>query len=224
MPWGAALFAGAEAYRRHGTGPLAEASAIAAAQQVVESFRGFTKNRINCYDITGLDLTGNIRLTRDSMKFLIKGGPIYCLFLLWKYIRATYTGIQSKPPEIPDESPSPPVSCAALLAQKAGASEMQAVMAAGLAGGIGLSGGGCGALGAAIWITGMNSPEEKPDKKIGNEKINAIIERFKEQTEAKLECSAIAGQKFASIAEHSAYLREGGCGEIIKLLAAEIQG
>ena len=29
-------------------------------------------------------------------------------------------------------------------------------MAAGLAGGIGLSGGACGALGAAIWILGMN--------------------------------------------------------------------
>ena len=41
-----------------------------------------------------------------------------------------------------------------------GVSEMHTVMAAGLAGGIGLSGGACGALGAAIWINGMNDSQE----------------------------------------------------------------
>ena len=55
------------------------------------------------------------------------------------------------------DAPPAPVSCAAVLAQKMGASDLHTVMAAGFAGGIGLSGGGCGALGAAIWITGMNS-------------------------------------------------------------------
>jgi len=51
-----------------------------------------------------------------------------------------------------------------MLAQKMGLSDMHTVMAAGLAGGIGLSGGACGALGAAIWIAGMNSLEEGADK------------------------------------------------------------
>lgn len=221
MPWGAALFAGAEAYRLHGTGPQAEASAITSAKRVVESFRSFTKNRINCYDITGLDLTGNIRLTRESMKFLVKGGPLYCLLLLRKYTRSTYAGIQSNPPEMPETTPSPPVSCAALVAQKAGASEMQAVMAAGFAGGIGLSGGGCGALGAAVWIIGMNSGEEEPNKKVGNEKINETFDKFTKHTESKIECSAIVERQFESIADHAAYLHGGGCGEIIELLAAE---
>ena len=47
-----------------------------------------------------------------------------------------------------------------MLAQKMGASEMHAVMAAGFAGGIGLSGGACGALVAAIWITVMGHAKE----------------------------------------------------------------
>ncbi len=58
------------------------------------------------------------------------------------------------------KAPPHPVSCSAMLAQKMGVSEMHRVMAAGFAGGIGLSGGACGALGAAIWITGMNHPAE----------------------------------------------------------------
>jgi hypothetical protein len=48
------------------------------------------------------------------------------------------------------EAPHGPLSCAAVLARKMGAVDQHAVMAAGLAGGIGLSGGACGALGAAV--------------------------------------------------------------------------
>ena len=39
--------------------------------------------------------------------------------------------------------------------------------------------------------------------------------------ESKLECSAIVGRQFENIADHAAYLRDGGCAEIIELLAAE---
>jgi hypothetical protein len=58
------------------------------------------------------------------------------------------------------ETSAAPASCAAMLAQKIGVSDLPAVMAAGFAGGIGLSGGACGALGAAIWIIGMNCLKE----------------------------------------------------------------
>ena len=39
MLWGAALAAGAQAYRLLGAGPRAEAEAVLAAQRLVESFR-----------------------------------------------------------------------------------------------------------------------------------------------------------------------------------------
>ena len=42
-----------------------------------------------------------------------------------------------------------------------GESDIHAVMASGLAGGIGLCGGACGALGAAIWILGMKIGKEE---------------------------------------------------------------
>ena len=119
------------------------------------------------------------------------------------------------------KAPSPHVSCAAMLAQKMGLSDMHAAMASGLAGGIGLSGGACGALGAAIWIFGMKSIRE------GAGKINykdpgalEIINTFLKCTDYEFECSEIAGRKFESVDDHAAYLGGGGCAKLIKTLAA----
>jgi hypothetical protein len=221
MPWGAALFTGAQIYRQYGSGLQAEAAAILAAQRIELLFRSFTKNKIDCYDMTGLDLTGKIRINRQSLKFLVKGGPAYCARLLAKYSRAIYKEIQKTPPELPNISLSSPVSCSTLLAQKVGSSDIHRIMTAGFAGGIGLSGGGCGALAAAIWTIGMNSVEDQVDKKVGNPKITSIFNRFMENTESKIECKAIVGRKFEDIADHVAYLQGGGCAEIIELLAAE---
>lgn len=44
----------------------------------------------------------------------------------------------------------------AMPAQQMGVSVLHVDMAAGLAGGIGLNGGACGVLGAAIWLRGIN--------------------------------------------------------------------
>ena len=82
------------------------------------------------------------------------------------------------------EAPEPPVSCAALLARKMGADDRHAVMAAGLAGGIGLSGGACGALGAAIWLIEMARVTEGG----GNVEFNSpeateAIDRFVQSTD-----------------------------------------
>ena len=77
-----------------------------------------------------------------------------------RYAPVAFSEINTALSEKHIEAPSPPVSCAAMLAQKMGVSDMHTVMAAGFAGGIGLSGGACGALGAAIWIIGMNCLEE----------------------------------------------------------------
>ncbi|MFC2035747.1 hypothetical protein ACFLUJ_06480 [Chloroflexota bacterium] len=64
-----------------------------------------------------------------------------------KYSRVAFSEINTALSEKHIEAPLPPVSCSAMLAQKMGASDMHTVMAAGFAGGIGLSGGACGALG-----------------------------------------------------------------------------
>jgi len=100
-----------------------------------------------------------------------------------RYASDAFTDINNALSENNIEAPSPPVSCSALLAQKMGESEMHTVMAAGLAGGIGLSGGACGALGAAIWIIGMNGSKEQVDKKVINSRISDMIDRFVRSTD-----------------------------------------
>jgi len=103
-----------------------------------------------------------------------------------------------------------------------GVSEMHAVMAAGFAGGIGLSGGGCGALGAAIWIITMESGDIEMDGfEIKNLKAHAAIDRFIKTADYEFECSAIVGREFEDVGDHANYLRAGGCSQIIEALAAD---
>ncbi len=136
-----------------------------------------------------------------------------------KYASVAFSEINTALSEKRSEVPSPPVSCAAMLAQNMGASDMHRVMAAGFAGGIGLSGGGCGALGAVIWINGMNSRKEGASNKVINSRASDTVDRFIRSTDFKLECSEIVGRKFENIGDHAGYLRDGGCSEIIESLA-----
>ena len=217
MLWGAALAAGAQAYRLHGPGPQAETGAVIAAQRLVKSFRARNKD-INCLEITDTDWQSKMQMA----KFLIKGGPIGCVRMAVEYAPEAYSQINSALSEKHIEAPSPPVSCAAMLAQKMGASDMHTVMAAGFAGGIGLSGGACGALGAAIWIIGMNSLKQG-DGKIDFKSPRAIetIDRFLKCTDFEFECCNIVGRRFENIDDHAAYLHNGGCSKIIEVLATE---
>jgi len=219
MIWGATLAAGAEAYRRHGSGPKAEAAAIRAAQRVVESFRT-RHDEINCLEITDIDKTSS---TWEMINFfLIKGGTIGCFRMASWYAPLAFDEITTALSDEVVEAPSPPVSCAAMLARKMGESSLHAVMASGFAGGIGLCGGACGALGAAIWILGMKIGKEEGGK-VGykNPRTEEVIDRFRKHTDFQFECSEIVGREFEDIGDHAGYLREGGCAELIEVLAAE---
>jgi hypothetical protein len=109
-----------------------------------------------------------------------------------------------------------------MLAQKMGETDMHTVMTAGFAGGIGFSGGACGALRAAIWILGMNKSTEGDDKVVfQNPRAEEVIERFLKSTDYEFECSEIVGRKFENIGDHADYLREGGCSEVIEALASQ---
>ncbi len=217
MIWGAVLAAGAQAYRLFGPGPQAEAKAIVAAQRLVESFRAGNKH-IDCLEITHIDKSSSVK--QMIMFFLIKGGLTHCLRMAARYAPVALDEIKAALSEDPVETPNAPVSCAAVLARKMGASDLHTVMASGLAGGIGLCGGGCGALGAALWIIGMSSAGE-PDGKVDFKDPGAIaaIERFMKSTDYKFECSEIVGRKFESIDDHAGYLCDGGCSELLEVLA-----
>jgi C_GCAxxG_C_C family probable redox protein len=218
MVWGAALAAGAQSYRLFGRGAHAETKALLASQRLVDSFQKLNNN-INCLEITELNQSSSTM--QLITYFLIKGGTIGCFRMAAKYAPVAYHEINIALSEESTKAPSDPVSCSSVLAQKLGASDLHTVMAAGLAGGIGLSGGACGALGAAIWIHGMNSVKE------GSKKIPFkapillnLIDRFLKCTDYEFECSKIVGRPFNSIEEHASHVCSGGCSKIIEALAA----
>ena len=217
MIWGATLAAGAQAYRLLGPGPQAETRAIIAAQRLVESFR-VRNNHINCIDITHIDRSSSVM--QMFTYFLLKGGTISCLRMAKKYAPAAFSEINTALSEKNIEAPPSPVSCSAMLAKKMGASDIHTVMTSGLAGGIGLSGGACGALGAAIWIMGMNRLKEGARKIDYNDpRALDVINRFLKCTGYEFECAKIVGRKFGNISDHADYLRDGGCSKIIEVLA-----
>ena len=216
--WGAALAAGAQAYRLFGPGAPAEAAAVIAARRLAHSFCGSYKS-INCSDVTGLDWQK--MKTAQFIGYFLKGGPIKCFAMTASYARVARSEIDAVFADGHLDAPAPPVSCAALLAQKLGASDQHTVMAASLAGGIGLSGGACGALGAAIWLIEMKRAQAGTGKvEFNSPEATEAIDRFLQGSGGEFECAKIVGRKFADVADHAAYLRAGGCAQVIEALAA----
>lgn len=95
-------------------------------------------------------------------------------------------------------------------------------MVSGWAGGIGLCGGACGALGAAIWLLSLSLVREQGGR-IGYQdpRIQRVIDRFMNHTNYTFECSAIVGRTFTDTQDHAEYLQAGGCSELLRLLAAD---
>ncbi|MBN1320504.1 MAG: C_GCAxxG_C_C family protein [Thermoleophilia bacterium] len=233
MVWGSALAAGAQAYRLFGPGPKAQTKALAAAQRIVRSFRA-QNSTIECGEIAGIDLLS--ASTLQTIGYILKGGPLRCFRMAARYPAVGLGEIEAA---MLDEAPEAgvivhdgvamcegsaadaPVGCAALLATKLGASEAHTVMAAGLAGGIGLSGSACGALGAAIWLASLKSLEDGAEKvPYKPESGRVLLERFLKCTGGEIRCSKIVGRLFDGVADHAAFIRDGGCAEIIETLVA----
>ena len=221
MLWGGALAAGAQAYRLYGAGARAEVAALLASQKLAAAFRARARD-INCAEITELEWKKPSR--GQVVKFLARGGPIGCFRLAADYAQIAFDTINNALGEEHLSTPAQPVSCTALLAQKMGVSELHVVMAAGLAGGIGLSGGACGVLGAAIWLGGINTLKNGGKLSFDLGASSPEMERFLASADYEFECASIVGRKFADVADHAAYVREGGCAKIIAALAALEKG
>jgi hypothetical protein len=216
MLWGATLAAGAQAYRLYGSDPRAVTKAMIAARGLVESFRA-QNNHINCLEITETDPRNKWQV---FWNFFVKGGTFRCMARAADYAPEAFSEIDTALSGKHNEEPCHPASCAAILAKKMGTSDRHAVMASGFAGGIGLSGGACGALGAAIWIIGMNGRKEGLANKVIDSRISDTIDSFLKSAGYEFECSEIVGHRFDDIGDHAGFLQQGGCSEIIEALAA----
>ncbi len=215
--WGGALAAGAQAYRLYGAGARAETKGLLASQKLVHVFRARAKE-INCSEIT--DLEWKKPAGGQVVKFFAKGGPIGCFRLAADVAPMAFDTINHTLDESDMDAPSQPASCTGLLAQKLGASEMHRVMATGLAGGIGLSGGACGVLGAAIWFRGISTLRNGGKLIFNLTAPSPELEKFLTVSNYEFECAKIIGRQFENTADHAGYVREGGCAKIIQELAA----
>ena len=244
MLWGAALAVGAESFRRYNdrkeaieaeaasskeviaTESLlyiseATSTAINASKYLIESFH-HRAGTVNCRDITKVDWEKKSHFIFFLMKTVAQGfifSPCFRFIDKWtpEAIQAANKGLL----EITEQN-KPCLSCASEVLRKMGASDEASITVAGFAGGIGLSGNGCGALSAVIWYKmlewGENNPGKTPSM-FKNPVIKGILQTFYNQTGSEMLCHKICGRKFASVNEHTEYLKNGGCRNLIEALS-----
>lgn len=223
--WGTVLAAGARVHQQIGGGQEAQTRTLMASERLVDVFRE-ESGEINCHEITSLNKDST---NMDMVKFfLLKGGSIGCFRMASHYAPLAYDAIEESLAIEDVTIPSTAVSCTALLAKQTGASEKHQTMSAGLAGGIGLSGEACGALGTTVWIKAMQLKRDDPELDLWKDEafgawFEATVETFLAASDYEFECAAIVGRKFENIQDHAGFLQQGGCSRIIEALSATVE-
>lgn len=222
MLWGAALATGAEAFSRADSIHEAQAMALSAAKELVASMTN-KEHTIECREITGVRMNRFWGLLRFMMETIWKGMDNSKCFVLaeeWapKAMASAEAGLNE---DIPEEPPG--YNCASITVLQLGGTDQEVAMVAGFAGGIGLSGKGCGALGAAIWFKALQWLRENPGKGVPMfrfPEVSNLIEGFKKQAHGKMRCEEICVKKFGNAKELSDYLESGGCSTLISWLTS----
>ncbi|HNW29401.1 MAG TPA: C-GCAxxG-C-C family (seleno)protein [Spirochaetota bacterium] len=217
MLWGSSLAAGAEAFRRFGDSGRATAAALSATARLMKSYSGRTGS-VNCRDVCGHDFTRKIELFAFMVKFILHINRD-CLELADRWvpeaIRSASEGLSAAPAYALE-----PLSCASVAAKKMGAGDEEAAMVAGFAGGLGLSGSGCGALAAAIWMRSLAWCRENPGKTAyNNPYAKKTLKAFFGKIGTEMSCRAITGRRFETLDDHTKFIRDGGCEKLIGVLA-----
>ncbi|MBN1789325.1 MAG: C-GCAxxG-C-C family protein [Bacteroidales bacterium] len=221
MLWGGSLAIGTEAFRRYRDKDMATATAINASRLLVDSFQRRTHSA-NCRDIAKVDWENKFQFTIYILKTIAQGfvfSPCFNLIVKW-----TPEAVQDANKGLSEHINynKPCISCSTEVVKKMGATEEESIMVAGFAGGIGLSGYACGALGAAIWykmlIWGKNNLNNSQSM-FNNPEAKKVLRAFYIQTDSEVLCKNICSKNFNSIDEHSDYIKSGGCKNIIEALA-----
>lgn len=221
MLWGATLAVGAASYRRNENVGDGIAVAVIATQQVVQSFLNLTLT-LDCRDIIGYDLSTFTGMAKFMIKTTINGNENSRCFNLAEEWAPAACDTATEMLEQKAEPNNDTLCCASEVVRQMGGSEEEMVMVAGFAGGLGLYGGACGALSAALWKKALDWCRENPseDPPYFNNKIaKKILKSFKAETNGKMQCSEICGQNFKDLGEHTDYLNRGGCKSLLGVLA-----
>ncbi len=210
---GASLAVGREAHRRYGNTSQALGTSIMTSRKVLDAF-GENAGSPNCRDITDTDFSKKLQFAR-YMVFK----AFSCFKLADKWTEDAIASAREGLDDPGDYSPDT-ISCASEVAMNMGASEEEIGAVSGLAGGIGLSGGACGALIAAIWLQSIKWVNDNPGKSAySNSYSSNVLFTFDDHTGSRFLCSEICGKKFDSVEEHTEYIRNGGCGKLIETLS-----
>ena len=214
MLWGASLAVGAEAYKVCAHRSQAIAVSIEATRILMDSFETH-ESTTQCREITKCNFENKLSFA----KYMISGRFLHCYQLAQDWapeaVKKAKKAIQDKPFDFEHA-----VSCATEVAQKMGASEKEMVLVAGFAGGLGLSGSGCGALSAALWMNALSwCKEHKSGSGTDDPKAEELMRAFKVFTDEKYLCQDISQTQFNSVKEHTQYIKNGGCRELIEELS-----
>nr|NQU91274.1 hypothetical protein [Bacteroidota bacterium] len=83
-----------------------------------------------------------------------------------------------------------------------------------------LSGNGCGALAATIWMTILELLRTESWKPALSDPVTEkILKTFYEVTDYEMECHKISGKRFMTIDEHTEFIKNGGCDKLINVLS-----
>ncbi|MBO0340461.1 MAG: C-GCAxxG-C-C family protein [Bacteroidota bacterium] len=215
MLWGASLAIGAEAYRQCKDKNQAIFVAVHATKKVMDSFSE-REHTINCRDITHCDFSSNLSMA----KYFFTGRFLHCFNLAEQWapeaVKSAIQGISESKSETSGECHS----CASEVAKKMGASDEESIMVAGFAGGLGLSGAACGALAAAIWMKSLQWCREVAERSsMDNPYAKETLDTFYQYTNSNICCSQIIGKQFEHIEEHTRFINNSGCEELINVLS-----
>jgi len=216
MLWGASLAAGNYAFTQSTDMNQSIFSAISNSQNIINSFSKCS-GCVNCRDFTKCKWNKPLSIA----KYLLTGGIFKCMNFAATWAPDALDIVRHDNRTMPSKN-TPCISCASEVIKKAGGSNKEAVLVAGFAGGIGLSGNACGALGAAIWYTMLqwcrNNPGKTP-RFFNNPEITSILEHFSALNHNEFECKKNCGKIFTTPEEHSYYIVNGGCQKRISILA-----
>ncbi len=220
MLWGAALAIG---YQSANTIKNDNEAIITSTETTILMQNSFIEraNSADCKDISECDFENKFSFIKFMLKTITSGfifSKCFNLLANWMpdalqtinngFAKSYYNDIST-------------FNCAVQAVIKAEATREEAIAVSGFAGGLGLSGNVCGALGAIIYISSLRLLKHNPEIDFSqtNKELDKIIFSFLEITNGEFLCKNITKCKFNSIEEHSNYLSCGGCKNLIDKLA-----
>jgi Putative redox-active protein (C_GCAxxG_C_C) len=233
---GAVLSAGLQAARRFDDDANRSAATLHAAVRLAEAYPEVSGS-IDCREITGQSLI----TLREKVRYVREGKARQCGRLLMKWACRTDELIDEALTEFRENDRSRSCANCAVATFRRIASEPElapsgATYVAGLAGGVALQGRGCAALTEGILVLTMRHYARRRRPRRDSQNLGRLhelglasfrrrparlLQAFRRELGSEL-CREIVGRLFTSPEDHSSFITEGGCREVIGFVEREV--